>query len=91
VADALKWDGSQIDPFLRDLALTIDKVDAAISALGYVCVKPRVLEAMAAVPGAANCECARRGMGECGGGNDGYDPDGGKSRLTVLAYQAAHP
>lgn len=69
VIDALNWDGSQVSRFLSGgLGLTIDKVDAAISALGYVCVKPRYLEAMATLcQVGANCECARRGMGECGG------------------------
>lgn len=69
LADALGWDNSQVSRFLSNqMGLTIEKVDAAISALGYVCVKPKYLEAMATLcQVGANCECARRGMGECGG------------------------
>ncbi|WP_211310780.1 hypothetical protein [Aquitalea magnusonii] len=71
IIEALNWDGSQVSRFLSgQLGLTIDKVDAALGALGYVCVKPKYLDAMATLcQVGANCECARRGMGECGSGN----------------------
>ncbi|WP_155419302.1 DNA-binding protein [Chromobacterium subtsugae] len=71
VADALAWDGSQISRFLSgQQGITIDKLDAAISALGMVCVQPKYLDAMATLcQVGANCACARKGMGECGGGD----------------------
>jgi len=70
VADALSWDNSQVSRFLSGtLGLTIDKVDIAIQALGFVCVQPKYLDAMATLcQVGASCACARKGLGECGMG-----------------------
>jgi hypothetical protein len=71
LSDALGWDNSQVSRFLSgQMGLTIDKVDTALTTLGFVCVKPKYLDAMATLcQVGANCECARRGMGACGSGD----------------------
>ncbi|PRP68741.1 DNA-binding protein [Chromobacterium amazonense] len=72
VADSLNWDNSQVSRFLSgQMGLTIDKIDTAVQALGYVCVQPKYLDAMATLcQVGANCACARKGLGECGSGGD---------------------
>ncbi|WP_028498284.1 helix-turn-helix domain-containing protein [Microvirgula aerodenitrificans] len=68
VADALSWDDSQVSRFLSgQQGIPIDKLDAAIQALGYVPVTPRYLDCLAYMGQiGASCQCARQGMGECG-------------------------
>lgn len=71
VRDALGWDDSQVSRFLSTgLGLTIDKIDAAIEALGMVVTSRRYLDFLAygAQVGTA-CYCARAGQGECGSRN----------------------
>jgi len=68
VRDALGWDESQVSRFLSGgMGITIDKVDAAISALGAVVTSPAYMDFLAyGAKIGANCHCARAGMGECG-------------------------
>jgi len=70
VMEALGWDASQVSRYLSGgMGLVDDKLDVAIQAVGFVCVSPEYLNAMATLcKVGANCECARSGMGECGGG-----------------------
>lgn len=68
VKAAVGWDDSQVSRFLSGQSgLTIDKLDAAISALSLRIVTKRYLDAMGVlcVTG-ANCHCAREGLGNCG-------------------------
>lgn len=69
VRDRLGWDDSQVSRFLSgNTGVTIDKLDAAIEALGMLVTSRQYMDFLAygAKVGAA-CECARRGLGECGG------------------------
>lgn len=68
VRDALGWDESQVSRYLSgSQGITIDKIDAAIEALGMVVTTRRYLDFLAygAQVGTA-CHCARIGAGECG-------------------------
>ncbi|MEK7947669.1 DNA-binding protein [Pigmentiphaga sp. YJ18] len=70
VRAALGWDDSQVSRFLSgQTGLTIDKIDAAITALDMVVTSRRYMDFLAygSQIGAA-CHCARAGMGECGAG-----------------------
>ena len=70
VMDALNWDASQVSRYLSgQMVITEDKIDTAIQAVGYVPVSPQYLDSLAYLSKVgAGCECARRGLGECGGG-----------------------
>lgn len=68
VMEALDWDASQVSRFLSGgMGIVEEKIDAAIAAVGFVCVSPEYLDFLAygSQIGAA-CRCARSGMGECG-------------------------
>lgn len=68
VRDRLSWDSSQVSKFLSGtMGLTIDKVDAAIEALGMVVTTPAYMDFLAyGAKIGANCHCARAGAGDCG-------------------------
>lgn len=65
----LAWDDSQVSRFLSgQMGLTIDKIDAAVEALGMVITTGGYMDFLAyGARIGANCHCARAGMGECGG------------------------
>lgn len=68
VQAAMGWDDSQISRFLSgQMGITIDKVDAAIGALGMVITTKRYMDFLSygSQIGTA-CVCARAGAGECG-------------------------
>lgn len=67
VAAAVGWDDSQVSRFLSSgQGIVIDKLDALVSAVGYVLVTRRYLDAMSTLGEVGmHCECARQGMGEC--------------------------
>lgn len=69
IRDRMGWDDSQVSRFLSgQMGVTIDKIDTAIDVLGMVVSSRQYMDFLAygARVGAA-CECARSGMGECGG------------------------
>lgn len=62
------WDDSQVSRFLSGgQGIVIDKLDALVSAMSYVLVTRRYLDAIATLGEVGmHCECARQGQGECG-------------------------
>ena len=68
VARAMNWDSSNVSRILSgQMGVTIDKIDALVSSLGYVLVTPRYLNALATMSEVGvHCQCAREGGGECG-------------------------
>jgi hypothetical protein len=68
VKEALDWDDSQVSRFMSgQQGIPIDKIDAAIEAMGMVVTSRQYLDFLAfgSQIGTA-CHCARVGMGECG-------------------------
>lgn len=68
IKDALEWDDSQVSRFMSgQQGIPIDKIDAAIDAMGMVVTSRQYLDFLAygSQIGTA-CHCARVGMGECG-------------------------
>lgn len=67
VREALGWDDSQTSRFLSGhTGITIDKLDAAVSALSLRPVTRRYLEAITELAGTGvKCWCAREGLGDC--------------------------
>ncbi|VVE41735.1 DNA-binding protein [Pandoraea communis] len=65
---AVGWDESQVSRFLSGgQGIVIDKIDALFSSSGYRLVSDRYFEAITTLcKVGAHCECARRGLGECG-------------------------
>lgn len=63
------WDNSQVSRFLNgDQGIVIDKLDALVAAVGYVLITRKYLDAVATLGEVGmHCECARQGLGECGG------------------------
>lgn len=70
VQQAVGWDDSQVSRFLSGgQGIVIDKLDALVSAVGYVLVTRRYLDAISTLGEVGmHCECARQGLGECGRG-----------------------
>ncbi len=68
VQAAVGWDDSQVSRFLSGhQGVVIEKLDALVSAIGYVLITRRYLDAVATLGEVGmHCECARDGMGECG-------------------------
>ena len=67
VKEALCWDDSTVTRFLSGQAgVTIEKVDLLLSAVGYVPVSARYLDALGTMSEVGtHCKCARQGLGEC--------------------------
>ncbi len=70
VMEAVGWDKSAVSRFLdSQQGVTIDKLDKLVGAVGFVLVTRRYLDAITTLSKVGvNCECARAGGGECGGG-----------------------
>jgi hypothetical protein len=68
VMESVGWDKSAVSRFLDgQQGVTIDKLDKLVGAVGYVLVTSEYLDAIATLCRVGvNCECARKGMGECG-------------------------
>jgi hypothetical protein len=62
------WDDSQVSRFLGgQQGIVIDKIDSLVSAVGYVLVTRKYLDAVSTLGEVGmHCECARQGFGECG-------------------------
>jgi len=67
VRERLEWDSSQVSKFLSGgMGVTINKIDAAIEALGMVVTTPGYMDFLAyGAKIGANCYCARAGAGDC--------------------------
>jgi hypothetical protein len=67
--EALDWDDSQVSRFLSGgQGVPLGKIDKLFAAIGYVVVTRRYLDAMCTMGEVGmHCECARQGVGECGG------------------------
>lgn len=67
VRDAVGWDDSTVTRFLSGQAgVTIERMDLLISAVGYVPVSARYLDALGTMSEVGtHCKCARQGLGEC--------------------------
>ncbi|QRQ89128.1 hypothetical protein [Cupriavidus oxalaticus] len=68
VQRAIGWDDSNISRFLSgNQGVVIDKLDAMVSAVGYVLITRKYLDAVTTLGEVGmHCECAREGLGECG-------------------------
>ena len=68
VQAAVGWDDSQVSRFLSGhQGVVIEKLDALVSAIGYVLITRRYLDAVATLGEVGmHCHCAREGLGECG-------------------------
>lgn len=75
-AEAAGWDSGNVSRFLSgQQGVTIGKIDAVVSAAGFVLVSRRYLEAIGTLSEVgANCHCARAGGGECGSGRGAAGP-----------------
>ena len=67
VKDTVGWDDPTVTRFLSGQAgVTIEKMDALLSAVGYVPVSARYLDALGIMSEVGtHCKCARQGLGEC--------------------------
>lgn len=68
---ATGWDSTMLSKIVQanPAGITIDKLDAVLSALDHVVVTRSYLDAMCTMGKVGMfCECARAGMGECGRG-----------------------
>lgn len=67
VQAAVGWDDSQVSRFLSGgQGIVIDKIDTLVASVGFVLVTRKYLDAVATLGEVGmNCECARRGYGEC--------------------------
>ena len=67
VKDATGWDASSVSRFLSGGAgVPLEKLDALLSAVGFVAVSARYLDALGTMSEVGtHCRCARQGMGEC--------------------------
>lgn len=70
VAEAAGWDSGNVNRFLSGVqGVPINKIDALVSAVGFVLVSRKYLDAIGTLSEVgANCHCARAGAGECGAG-----------------------
>ena len=71
VAEVAGWDGSNVSRVLSgQQGVPIAKLDAVVSAAGYVMVSREYLDAIGVLSRVgAYCHCARNGGGECGPNN----------------------
>lgn len=71
ILDATGWDKSMPSKLVQEnpAGITLDKLDAVLSALDCVVVTRNYLDAMCTMGKVGMfCECARAGGGECGAG-----------------------
>lgn len=68
VQQAIGWDDSQVSRFLSgQQGIPLNKIDALISAVSFVCVTVKYLDAITTLGEVGvHCACARAGHGECG-------------------------
>lgn len=69
VQRAVGWDDSNVSRFLSgSQGVVIEKLDALVASVGYVLITRKYLDAVATLGEVGmHCECARQGLGECGG------------------------
>lgn len=68
ILEATGWDRSMLSKITAGLSgITLDKLDVLLPPTGLVIVGARYLDAIGTLcKVGASCECAMRGMGECG-------------------------
>lgn len=69
IKEVTGWDESQVSRIKSDQqGIVLSKLDAVVEAAGFVLVTRRYLDAISTLSEVGvHCECARSGVGECGG------------------------